>query len=177
MPSKHVNSLHILTYRTTCINLLLWQHYWHHISDRLTGSPSSPLTTFTQVTTRLPDLDLPLLTPIQLPLVFVNEPRPTHTSDTRWRYQALTSKPVLVHVKKPYKYAHRQGRPQNGWEYVLVFAFEFTPIVTIVNKTLLKLRFVKLIFGEICFYRNAAILNALLKHTECSNISFLIYNI
>ena len=62
-----------------------------------------------------------------------------------------------------------------GWEYVLVFAFEFTPIVTIVNKTLLKLRFVKLIFEEICFYRNAAILNAVLKHTECSKISFLIY--
>ena len=97
LASKHVNSLHILTYRTTCINLLLWQHYWHHISDRLTGSPSSPLTTFTQVTTRLPDLDLPLLTPIQLPLVFVNEPRPPHTSDTRWRHKALTSKPTMVY--------------------------------------------------------------------------------
>ena len=73
----------------------------------------------------------------------------------------------------------KAGHRMFGWEYVglLVFAFEFTPIVTIVNKTLLKLRFVKLIFEEICFYRNAAILNAVLKHTECSNISFLIYNI
>ena len=69
----------------------------------------------------------------------------------------------------------KAGHIMFGWEYVLVFAFEFTPIVTIVYKTLLKLRFVKLIFEEICFYRNAAILNAVLKHTECSNISFLIY--
>ena len=64
-----------------------------------------------------------------------------------------------------------------GSMYKFVFALEFTPIVTIVNKTLLQLRFVKLIFEEICFYRNAAILNAVLKHTECSNISFLICNI
>ena len=71
----------------------------------------------------------------------------------------------------------KAGHRMFGWEYILVFAFEFTPIVTIVNKTLLQLRFVKLIFEEICFYRNAAILNAVLKHTECSNISFLIYNI
>ena len=34
------------------------------------------------------------------------------------------------------------GHRMFGWEYVLVFAFEFTLIVTIVNKTLLKLRFV-----------------------------------
>ena len=71
----------------------------------------------------------------------------------------------------------KAGHRMFGWEYVLVFAFEFTLIVTIVNNTLLKLRFVKLIFEEICFYRNVAILNAVLKHTECSNISFLIYSL
>ena len=78
---------------------------------------------------------------------------------------------VLFHVKKNHINMHTDnaGHRMFGWEYVLVFAFEFT---TIVNKTLLKLRFVKLIFEEICFYRNAAILNAVLKHTECSNISF-----
>ena len=57
----------------------------------------------------------------------------------------------------------KAGHRMFGWEYVLVFAFEFTLIVTIVNKTLLKLRFVKLIFEDICFYRNAAILNAVLN--------------
>ena len=39
-----------------------------------------------------------------------------------------------------------------GWEYVLVFAFEFTPIVTIVNKTLLKYYFTKLLLQEIILF-------------------------
>ena len=47
---------------------------------------------------------------------------------------------VLFHVKKTHINMHtdKVGHRMFGWEYVLVFAFEFTPIVTIVKQNFTK---------------------------------------